>query len=261
MTATERAAMSLATSDAGMMIFQTTPNKGNFTFDGTNWCGLVAGTVSGATLKWDDTAKSWMSVTNLFNSGSSIGIGTQSPKTQFHINSSTNVATTRIQITNPTTGYLTADGFLMGISYANGDAHIIQQENKALFFSTNSAEKMRIDSAGNVGIGNIHPQAKLDVNGAVKIGQNGTPISCIMKSSVMVDVPLILAGLTQIVNVTCPNVVPSATVHISPGEEMDDIMICYARVSALNNIEIKFMNLSVLPLDQNEMMFYITVIQ
>ena len=82
-----------------------------------------------------------------------------------------------------------------------------------------------------------------------------------MKSSVMLDLPNILPGVSQISVIVCPNVVPSATVHISPGEGMDDIMICYARVSSAGNVEIKFINPTLLPIDENEMMFYITIIQ
>ena len=253
--------MNLTTSDAGMMVFQTFPNKGSYMFDGANWFGIAGSTVAGATLRWDDDKKVWTSATNLFNQGSSIGIGTNNPKSQLHINSITNIPTTRIQITNATTGNQTADGLVMGVSYTTNEAHVINQENKALVMGTNASERLRIDSAGNIGINNPLPQANLDVHGTVKIGEYGTALSCIMRASVMVDLPLILPGLFQIVEIPCPNVQPQATVHISPGDSMADINIGYARVSTAGNVEIKFVNMSVNPIDQGEMMFYMTVIQ
>ena len=77
----------------------------------------------------------------------------------------------------------------------------------------------------------------------------------------MIDLPLINGGLSQAIEIVCPNVVETATVHISPGASMDDIMISYARVSSPGNLEIKFTNLSLLPIDEGEIMFYITIIQ
>ena len=260
-TSTDRADMNLTSSDAGMMVFQTFPNKGSYMFDGANWFGLAGSTVTGATLRWDGDKEVWTSATNLFNQGSSIGIGTMNPKAQLHINSITNIPTTRIQITNATTGNQTADGLVLGVSHTNNEAHVINQENKALIIGTNASERLRIDSAGNIGINNPLPEANLDVHGTVKVGEFGTALSCIMKASVMVDLPLIPSGLFQIVEIPCPNVQPQATVHISPGENMEDLIIGYARVSSPGVVEIKFVNLSIAPVDQGEMMFYMTMIQ
>ena len=44
-------------------------------------------------------------------------------------------------------------------------------------FYTNDTEKMTIKDNGNVGINTTNPQAKLDVNGSVKIGVNGIKFS------------------------------------------------------------------------------------
>jgi len=42
-----------------------------------------------------------------------------------------------------------------------------------MLFNINDSEKMRIDSSGNVGIGTISPNYKLDVSGNVLIGSGG----------------------------------------------------------------------------------------
>ena len=261
MTSTQKLAMNLTSDDAGMMVYQTSPSKGFFMFDGTSWAGITGSTITGATMKWEESAKCWVGTTNLFNQGSSIGIGTTTPKSKLHLNSFTNVPSTQIQITNLTTGHLGADGLLMGISHATGEAHLIHQEQKAIILGTNSLERMRIDSAGKVGINNIQPQANLDVNGTSKFGLHGTPLTGIMRDDVMIDLPSILGQATQIVDVPFPNTVETATVYVSPGSDMDGIMICFARVNTPGNVQLKFINLTGLPIDQSEMIFYITVIQ
>ena len=106
MNATERAGMSLTATDAGMMVYQTVSPKGIYLWDGANWifsAPVDNGGATGHTLRWDGTK--WASVSNLFNQGTSIGIGTQNPNTQLHINSNSS-PTTRLQFTNSFTGSL-----------------------------------------------------------------------------------------------------------------------------------------------------------
>jgi hypothetical protein len=55
-------------------------------------------------------------------------------------------------------------GLLMGYDNANGYARIRNVSNTALTFETNNTEKVRITSAGNVGIGTSSPSNKLDIN-------------------------------------------------------------------------------------------------
>jgi hypothetical protein len=98
----------------------------------------------------------------------SVGIGTSSPKRLMHLNNAA-ALTTKIQITNLSTGSSTdGDGFQIGISN-DGTANIEQRENLDLTFSTNNIERMRIDSSGNLLVG----KTALD-NSTVGIRMNAT---------------------------------------------------------------------------------------
>lgn len=329
MTYAQRLAMSLTAADHGMMVFQTdVPSSppynpvGLYTFDGTSWCNPVlnASTV-GSTMRWDGAK--WSAVTNLFNQGSSIGIGTTAPKSQLHLHSSA-APVARLQITNSSSGALTKDGLIIGMN-SNKEAFINQQESRSLFFAVDTIERVRIDSIGNVGINKINPTAKLDVNGtvklganglsvdysgnvginrsapaakldvngtvqlgtngltidsdgnvginetdpsvaldvngSVKLGQDGTPLTGIIRISSMLDVPVIPAGQEIPLNVPCVEANVGATVLVSPGQSLTGIVIGYAMVSAPGVLEIKFTNMSALPIDLVSMMYYVTLIQ
>ncbi len=79
------------------------------------------------------------------------GIGTAAPKRHLHINGGNE--TTKIQITNQTTGSGSdGDGFQIGIA-SDGTANIEQRENNDLAFYTNNTLRQKIDSAGHVMIG------------------------------------------------------------------------------------------------------------
>lgn len=267
MTGVERAQLDLTNEDIGMMVYQTgvapaplppTP-KGVYFFDGENWSApLQNGLVNGQTLRWD--GNKWVYTTNLFNQGSSIGIGTTAPKTQLHIHS-IGAPTTRLQLTNATTGAYTLDGLVLGVSLGTGLAHVLQNENKPLWFGTNGTEKMRIDSAGNVAIGRTTASAKLDVNGTVKIGTSGTVLNGIMKQTIEVEIPAIVSGGEEMVNISYPEALKEASVYVSPGEAMTGLMIGYARVSQPGNIEVKFMNMSDDMEDSMTMVLYVSIIQ
>jgi hypothetical protein len=78
----------------------------------------------------------------------SVGIGTDSPMVALNVHDSTNA---RIALTNSSTGQTFPDGFEL---LATGlDAYLQNRSNGNMIFTTNNAERMRIDSSGNVGIG------------------------------------------------------------------------------------------------------------
>ncbi len=261
MTSTERVAMGLTIDDIGMMVYQTAPTKGIFTFNGATWAGLPSlvpeASVNGATLRWD--GNSWVSTINLFNQGSSIGINQTNPKAQLHIHSIS--PNSRIRLSTTSTGALLTDGLVLGVSHDTREGYFKLYENTSLWFATDSVERMRIDGMGNVGINTNDPESTLDINGTVRIGSNGTDLTGIIRQHIMIDPPVIVGDSSIEFNVQIPNALTTATVHVSPSQELTDIMISYARVSSADNVKIKFMNMSSLPNDIVPMMFYITVIQ
>jgi hypothetical protein len=250
MSGLQKSEMQLTSADQGMVVFQTdfaqpplpsTP-KGLYYYDGANWVVPVSnGTANGQTLRWD--GNKWASTSNLFNQGTSIGIGTTTPNTQLQVHSSA-APTTRLQITNAGTGALNGDGLMLGVTLANSHAHLMQNENKPLWFGTNATERVRIDSSGNVGIGRSNPQAKLDINGTVCIGTDGTILNGILKNTMEVEIPALITMGEGTIVIPFANALENASVYVSPGSPMSGLMIGYARVCAPGSVEVKFMNMS-----------------
>jgi hypothetical protein len=75
-----------------------------------------------------------------------------------------------VQMLNASTGTATGDGAFIGVEGGTTALRVVNQENDVISFSTNGLanERMRISSAGNVGIGTASPTAKLDVTGDIR---------------------------------------------------------------------------------------------
>lgn len=119
-------------------------NKGGF-----GWRVAPAGTA--------DNALSWVDAMNLTNAGN-LGIGTASPDKKLHIHDSTD--NQAIHLTGTSTGTTATDGFYFSV-VGTRDAQLMSLENGFMRFGTNAIERMRIDSAGSIGIGTTAPRSIL----------------------------------------------------------------------------------------------------
>ena len=141
----------------------------NMTFDGSTLTTLnsaYTGTLTGGT-----------GIVNLGSgqfykdASGNVGIGTSSPlgildvvkagNQDMRIRSS-NTGEAAIRFQNTTSGTTTSDGLYVGLS--GSDGYLYNYESANLIFGTSSAERMRIDSSGNVGINYATPQGKFEVN-------------------------------------------------------------------------------------------------
>ena len=93
-----------------------------------------------------------------------VGIGTSAPSTTLEVSGSTTIGSQNNVAA--TFGSATSGRLLVGS--ITGNTPLIGSEGATnLLFNTNATERMRIDSAGNVGIGTSSPSTALQVNGTV----------------------------------------------------------------------------------------------
>ena len=142
---------------------------GNLRIDGASW-GVqfndtnqyISTDAAGTALAFGTGAAERMRI----SASGNVGVGTSAPATLLHVYtpSASGVSPSiRISKAGQTTG------FDIGVDSTTSDAFIINRENANLLFRTNNTERLRIDAAGNVGIGTANPGVKLDVQGGAGV--------------------------------------------------------------------------------------------
>jgi hypothetical protein len=122
------------------------------------------------------------------DSSENVGIGTASPRSILDLDGGSETQL-RLQTTN--SGSAASDGLLISLdSSTNAKAYIWNYENAETIFGTNNAERMRIDSSGNVGIGGA-PASLLDVfsTGEVISTVRSTSTSGARQATLRLNVP------------------------------------------------------------------------
>ena len=100
-------------------------------------------------------------------SGGDMGLGTNSPNQKLHLHAAGSGGN-KIKFTNDTTATGASDGFTVGID-GSENAELRLDEATNMLFVTNSTERLRITSAGSVGIGTDLPQSQFEVYGSSPI--------------------------------------------------------------------------------------------
>lgn len=158
---------------------------------------LIGGTAANddLTLEGTSNATRTTSYVVIQPNGGNVGIGTTSPGTKLEVSESVNDANA-LYMRNSNTGTQASSGYAIFAGSNVGEfiatnqnynysanygtesntIQLINRSSGPIIFKTNgftsSAEKMRITSGGNVGIGTTSPGYKLDVHGSSALGSN-----------------------------------------------------------------------------------------
>ena len=128
-----------------------------------------------------------------------VGIGTSSPAFistygGLQVNGSNG---TTIKLTNPTTGATSTDGFELIVQAGGLEAYVWQRESSSLIFGTSATERMRITSAGSVGIGTSSPA--FSSGDGLEISRSGTATLRVERTGATASAAELFAGNDQVV--------------------------------------------------------------
>jgi hypothetical protein len=113
-----------------------------------------------------------------------------------------------------------------------------------------------------VGIGTTAPTRRLDVNGDVRFGTNGTTIANVIKATVNADPDNVPANAGVNVDLAVANAAEGSSVVVSTGADFDaGIIIAWARVSAAGNVRVRLQNVTGNAINPAALNFHVTVIE
>jgi hypothetical protein len=107
------------------------------------------------------------------DSSGKVAIGTTSPQYPLHIDGAASASATAIGLLNNTSGHTGSDGLVLGLANDASSTWIWNYENSPFRIATNNTERVRVDAAGNVGIGTTAPSDMLQVAGNIRTTNNG----------------------------------------------------------------------------------------
>jgi hypothetical protein len=144
-------------------------DSANLTFDGTNLT-LGGGTANG--VAYLNGSKVLTTGSALVFDGTNLGIGTSSPGFQLDVRRSTNSNVANFQQTGASLNtdiYVnnagSANNFLIS-RRSNGESWFFNSGADPFVFSTNSAERMRLSTAGFLGVGTTAPVSLISISGS-----------------------------------------------------------------------------------------------
>ncbi len=145
--------------------------------------------------------------------------------------------------------------WLRGGNGAGNQGGTTTPDVNADFLGTTDAKELIIAANRKEGL-------RLAVDGKVRVGVNGSYLASIIKANVVADLPSIAAKSShkQTFNVTGIGLM--ASVSVSTNIELPNgLIIAYARATAANTIEVKFINVGDTAIDLPSATFHIGAIE